>query len=127
MLSVDLINLDPLRRRVNSLRTVAEEVVDGRPAVGVREDRPDDSLTVFFDKQTYLPARFTRRTRGEPNEPDLIITLTFRDYKTFGGQKIATTRILTREVGDRRNLSTIRIADFKVLDTVDAALFGRPN
>ena len=126
-----LINFAALRDPSSKVEPALGEVVEGRPAVGLKVTRSDGAFTIFFDAESGLPVKGILRTHPPPAPrpvQGLTLTMTLRDYKDVGGLKVATRRIAQAASGGvQKQVTAVDIIDFKVLDKVDPATFARPE
>jgi hypothetical protein len=120
-LEVIPITILPLKGKGFKVESAAEEKVDGKPAAGIKVTPPDGKdFTLYFDKETGLPAKVVARVVGFQGEENTNES-TFKDYKDFGGLKKAT-KVETRRDGE--DFIKSEISDFKVLDKVDPKTFS---
>jgi len=90
--------------------------IGGHPAVSF------DGYTIAFDPQTGLPSRV--RTLDYDNVwGDVTYDLVLSEWRDFGGQKIATSRI--HELNGKRVIET-KFTDVTINPSVDAARFEVP-
>jgi hypothetical protein len=106
------------------LAAAAEEKVDGKPAAGIKVTAPDGKdFTLYFDKETGLPAKLVAQVSGFQGD-EFTMETTFTDYKEFDGIKKATKAESKR---DGQAFVKSEISEFKVLDKVDPKIFSEPE
>ena len=128
------VNLAPLRDGTSKIEPAGEQAVEGKPAVGLKVTRPDVTFTIYFDRESGLPVRCDRRL---PPNSDSVEQVAFREYKDFGGLKVATSRVTIRVATSRATIraagaapwmtALTEVTDFKALGKVDPATFARPD
>jgi hypothetical protein len=121
---VVLLTLVPLKGKEFKLAVAGEEKVNGKRAAGIKVTGPDKKdFTLFFDKESGLLVKMVVKVIGFGNN-EVTQEMTFGDYKEFDGIKKAT-KIVNKRDGER--FQDIEIAEFKVLDKVDAKTFEEPK
>jgi hypothetical protein len=106
------------------LATAGEDKVDGKPAVGLKVTGPDGKdFTIYYDKETGLPVKQVARVVGFQGE-EFTQESTYSNFKDFGGVKRASKIVATR---DGEKFLDEEVAEFKLLDKVDAAAFAEPQ
>jgi hypothetical protein len=124
-LQVIPIVLLPIRRNDFKYEAAGEGQVGGKPALALKITAPDGKdFTLFFDKDTGLPAKEVARL-DVPGGREAIAETTFSDYKDFGGIKKAT-KIEVTTTGFGSGFSQV-ITDFEVLDKVADDTFAEPK
>lgn len=114
----------PLKGKGFKTELAGEEKVNDRPAVGVKATGPDGKeFTLYFDKETGLPAKLVAKVVGLTGEEATQET-TYSGYKEMGGIQKATKLESKR---DGQKFSAQEVTEFKVLDKVDAKTFGKPE
>ena len=128
-LDAALVNLAPLRDPSAQVERAGGEEVDGRPAVGLRVARPGGgTLTTYFDKESGLPVKGVARWPAPDGGRDTAHTTTCREFKEFGGLKVATRRVSTNDTGGVRRVSVVTdVVGFRLLDRVDPKTFAKPE
>ena len=122
------VNLAPLRDGSSKVEASGEEAVDGRPAVGLKVTRPEGTFTLYFDKESGLPVRWKSRVILQTGSPGRDYSMTYHDYKDFGGLKVATRRLWSSiQGGEQKGNLVMDLTDFKALDKVDPATFAKPE
>jgi hypothetical protein len=113
-----------LKGKGYKLEAAGETKVDDKPALGVKVTGPDDKdFTIFFDKDSGLPARVVARVAGfQGNE--FTQETTYKDYKDFDGIKKAT-RVVSKRDGE--DFAKSEVTEFKVLDKADPQAFTEPS
>jgi hypothetical protein len=115
--------LSPLKDPAYKVEAKGEEKVDGKPANVLKVTAPDGKdLTLYLDRESGLPVKMVAVVTGFGGE-DFTQENTFADYKDFNGIKKATKVTAKR---DGEPFLTQTITEFKLLDTVDPALFKKP-
>jgi len=100
------------------------EDVGGKPTDAIKATGPDGKdFTLFFDKETSLPAKVVARVVGFNGE-EFTQETTYADYKDMGGIKVASKVVASR---DGQKFLDQEISDFKVLDKVDPEAFTEPK
>jgi hypothetical protein len=113
----------PLKAPSFRLESVADATVDGKPCAGVRVTGPDKKpFTLYFDKQSGLPARLVARMTGFMGEDYDQETL-FSDYREVEGIRKAM-RIVVKRDGER--FLEQKLTEFRVLKDVPPATFEPP-
>jgi hypothetical protein len=106
------------------LSKTTNDNLDGKPVVGVEITGPDGKdFTIFFDKESGLPAKFVAKVMGFMGE-EVKQETTFSNYKDFAGIKKATKTVTKR---DGEPFLSQELVEFKVLDTVAPKLFEEPK
>ena len=106
------------------LAAAPEEKVDGKPAAGIKVTAPDGKdFTLYFDKETGLPAKLVAKVSGFQGD-EFTMETSFQDYKEFDGIKKATK---TESKRDGQAFVKGEISEFKVLDKVDPKIFSEPE
>jgi hypothetical protein len=106
------------------LAAAAEEKTDGKPAAGIKVTAPDGKdFTLYFDKETGLPAKLVAKVSGFQGD-EFTMETTFQDYKEFDGIKKATK---AESKHDGQAFVKSEISEFKVLDKVDPKIFSEPE
>jgi hypothetical protein len=101
-----------------------DQKVDDKPAAGIKVTAPDGKdFTLYFDKETGLPAKLVAKMAGFQGE-EFTKETTFKDYKEFDGIRKATKAESKR---DGQTFVKSEISEFKVLDKVDPKLFSEPE
>ena len=80
-------------------------------------------FTLYFDKETGLPAKLVAKVSGFQGD-EFTMETTFKDYKEFDGIKKATK---TESKRDGQDFVKSEISEFKVLDKVDPKIFSEPE
>jgi hypothetical protein len=123
-LSVVPITILPLKTKAFKVETAGEEKVGGKAAVGIKATGPDGKdFTLYFDKETGLPAKLVAKVHGFMGE-EFTLETTYSDYKEMGGIKKATKAVSTR---DGEKFQSHEVTEFKVLDKVDPKTFTEPE
>ena len=113
-----------LKAKDFKLESAGEEKVGDKPAAVVKVTAPDGKdFKLYFAKDTGLPVKIVATVVGFMGDEAAQET-TFGDYKDFGGIKKAT-KLETKRGGEK--FMTQEIAEFKVLDSVDAKTFEEPK
>ncbi len=106
------------------LAAAADEKVGDKPAAGIKVTAPDGKdFTLYFDKETGLPAKLVAKVSGFQGD-EFTMETTFKDYKEFDGIKKATKAESKR---DGQAFVKSEISEFKVLDKVDPKIFSEPE
>jgi len=113
-----------LNEKGYKLEAADEQKVGDKPAAGIKVTTPDGKdFTIYFDKETGLPARVVAKVVGFDGQ-EFTQETTYKDYKDFDGIKKAT------KVESKRNGQKYldqEVTDFKVLDKADADAFDEPK
>jgi hypothetical protein len=114
----------PLLGNGFTAEAAGEEKVNGKPAVGVKIKGPDGKdFTLYFDKETGLPAKEVARVvdlmGNEFNQETL-----YGAYKDIAGIKKATKNETKR---DGESFLEAELTEFKALDKVDHKTFAKPE
>ncbi len=118
-LTMTSITVMPIREY--RLESIDDEEVGGRPAVGLKVHPPDHKeFKIYFDKESGLPVRLIARVVGF-NNTESTQEWTFSDYRVVGGIRRAMKIEIKR---DGEPFQKIEVIDFKVLDKVNASVFG---
>jgi hypothetical protein len=113
-----------LKEKGYKLEAADEQKVLDKPAVGIKVTGPDGKdFTIYFDKESGLPARIVARVIGFDGQ-EFTQETTVTDYKEFDGIKKATKSESKR---DGEEFVKAEITDLKVLDKVDAKTFAAPE
>jgi len=114
----------PLTGKGFKLEAVAEEKIDGKPAVGLKITGSDAKpFTLFFDAKTGLPVKQVAKVVGFRGD-EFTQETTFTDYKDFDGVKKAT------KIESKRNGTKFiehQISEFKALKKVEPKTFAEPD
>jgi RNA polymerase sigma factor (sigma-70 family) len=116
-------SLLPLKGKEYQLSLLAEAMVNGRPAVGVKvaaKGRPD--LSLFFDKETGLLAKRERRV-ADGMGGHVTEIFFFSDYQETAKVKVAR-KIAT--FADDKHVAELRISEVEFLDKVEDKAFDPP-
>jgi hypothetical protein len=114
----------PLKSKEFKLASIAEENVDGKPAVGIKATAPDGKdFSIYFDKDSGLPAKTVAKVVGFMGD-EFTQETTFSDYKEMAGIKKAT-KIVAKRNGEK--FQDHQISEFKILDKVDPKVFTEPQ
>jgi outer membrane lipoprotein-sorting protein len=114
----------PLKSKDFKIAAAPEENVDGKPAVGIKATAPDGKdFTIYFDKDTGLPARIVAKVAGFMGD-EYTQETTFGDYREMAGIKKAT-KIQVKRDGEK--FQDFQVTEFKILDKVDPKLFTEPQ
>ena len=114
----------PLKGKEFKVAAIAEENVEGKPAVGIKVTAPDGKdFRLYFDKESGLPVRMVARVVGFMGE-EFTQETTFTDYKEMAGIKKAT-KILSKRDGEK--FQEHQTIEFKVLNKVDPKVFTEPQ
>jgi hypothetical protein len=106
------------------IELASEQQIDGKPAVGIKVTGPDKKdFTLYFDKESGLPAKAVARVMGFGGE-EFNQETTYADYKDFGGIKKATKVEVKR---DGETFVSQEVTDFKVMGKPDADTFAEPK
>jgi hypothetical protein len=106
------------------LAAADEQKIGDKPAAGIKVTPPDGKdFTIYFDKESGLPARVVAKVIGFDGQ-EFTQETTYKDYKDFGGIKKATKADSKR---DGEDFVKSEITEFKVLDKVDAKTFDEPS
>jgi hypothetical protein len=106
------------------LAAAAEEKVGDKLAAGIKVTAPDGKdFTIYFDKETGLPAKLVAKVPGFQGD-EFTMETTFKDYKEFDGIKKSTKAESKR---DGQAFVKSETSEFKVLDKVDPKLFSEPE
>jgi hypothetical protein len=117
------VTLLPLKKEPFKTEPAGEQKINDKPAAGVKVTGPDGKThTIYFDPQTNLPARIVAEVTDF--QGDATHETTISDYKDFGGVKKAT-KIKVKRDGEK--FIDSEVTEFKVLDTVDAKTFEKPE
>lgn len=118
-----------LKNKAFQLSAVGEEMVDDRPAVGIRvvhKGRPDVNL--YLDKGNGLPVKCELRAKGFAGQFNLFEEKTFEmllsDYKDDAGLKHFTKVTIK---ADGRLVMELELTKVEPLEMLDAATFERPK
>lgn len=117
-----LTTLMPLDRREFTLTPLAEEKINGKPAVGVKvSSKGHADVRLFFDRDSSLLVRASRKASesGVPFEQEYH----FGDHKEFEGVRLPTR--LTELRDGKRTTELINIS-YKFPRTLEASAFDRP-
>jgi hypothetical protein len=113
----------PLKQAPFKTESAGEETVNGKPADGVKVTGPvGKPYTVFFDRETHLPAKVVSVATDFAGEA--THETTFADYKESDGIKRAT-KIKVKRNGE--DFVDAELTEFKVLDAPDAKAFEKPE
>jgi hypothetical protein len=105
------------------LEAADEQKVGDKPAAGIKVTTPDGKdFTIYFDKETGLPARVVAKVVGFDGQ-EFTQETTLKDYKEFDGIKKATKADSKRDGEDFVKSET---TEFKVLNKVDPKTFEEP-
>lgn len=114
------ITILPLKDKKFKLETIADDTVDGKPAVGLKVTAPDSKdFKLYFDKETGLPVKLVAKVMGFMGQ-EFTQETTFSDYKEMAGIKKAT-KVVSKRNGEK--FIDQKITEFKVLDKVDPKTF----
>jgi hypothetical protein len=112
-----------LKEKGYKLEAADEQKVDDRPAAGIKVTSADGKdFTIYFDKETGLPARTVAKVIGFDGQ-EFTQETTYKDYKEFDGIKKATKSESKR---DGEAFIKSEVTEFKVLDKADAKAFSEP-
>jgi hypothetical protein len=122
-LAQQVATLLPLRKDTSfGLAPLPEMKIDGKPTLGVRVSRKGmNDIQLFFDKETHLLIRMTRRASEAGSAVDKEET--YADYKEFDGVKLPIR--IVQSVGGKKVLE-ISEATYKFPGKLEDAIFGRP-
>jgi hypothetical protein len=113
-----------LKQKGFKLEAADEQKIGDKPAAGIKVTAPDGKdFTLYFDKETGLPARIVAKVVGFDGQ-EFTQETTLKDYKDFGGIKRATKSESKRNGED---FVKAEITEFKILDKVDAKTFDEPT
>jgi hypothetical protein len=116
--------LVPLTEKGFKVASAPDDMVDGKPAAGIKVTAPDGKdFKLYFDKQSGLPVKLVATVAGFMGGEFEQVT-TFANYKDFGGIKKATKIVSTR---DGQKFMESEITDFAVVDKLDPKLFAEPK
>ena len=119
-------NLAPLLDGASKVERAGEGSVDGRPAVLLKVAPPDGGgFTMSFDKESGLPVEQSFPGRHAVRQARQTTSL--RDYKDFGGLKVATHRVTAFEVRGTKMAEVFQVLGFTPLGRVDPATFAKPE
>ena len=105
------------------VKSAPDEKVDGKDAACIEATGPDGKdFKLFFDKATGLPVKAVAKVIGFSGE-ELTQESLFKDYKDFGGLKVAT-KVEIKHDGEK--FLKFDASDFKKLDQVDPKTFANP-
>lgn len=114
------VTLTPLKGKDYKLETLAGEMIDNKPAVGLKITPPDGKeFRLYFDAESGLPIRVTAKVNGFDGVETTEET-TFSDYQEMAGIKKAT-RVVSRRDGEP--FLTLQVSEFKLLEQVDPKTF----
>jgi hypothetical protein len=146
-LAVIPITILPLKGKEFKVEAIGEEMVGGKPAVGIKvtvpgskANTPDTKVTasdskvtapegkdfkLYFDKESGLPVKLVAKVAGFQGG-EFTQETTFSDYKEMGGIQKAT-KIVSKRNGEK--FMEQEITEFKVLDKdkVDPKTFTEPS
>jgi hypothetical protein len=112
-----------LKEKGYKLEAADEQKVGDKPAAGIKVTTPDGKdFTIYFDKETGLPARVVAKVVGFDGQ-EFTQETTLKDYKDFDGIKRATKADSKRDGEDFVKSET---SEFKALDKVDPKTFEEP-
>lgn len=113
-----------LKEKGYKLEAADEQKVNDKPALGIKVTGPDGKdFTIYFDKESGLPARIVARVVGFDGQ-EYTQETTVWDYKEFDGIKKATKYTSKR---DGEDLVKAEVSEVKLLDKVDAKTFAAPD
>jgi len=113
-----------LKEKGYKLESADEQTIGGKPAVGIKVTGPDGKdFTVYFDKESGLPARVVAKVIGFDGQ-EFTQETNVKDYKEFDGIKKATKSDSKR---DGEEFVKAEISDVKFLDKVDPKTFAEPE
>jgi hypothetical protein len=117
------VTLLPLKQEPFKTDAAGGQKVNDKPAPGVKVTGPDGKThTIYFDPQSGLPGKIVADVTDF--QGDATQETTISDYKDFGGVKKATKLKVKR---DGEKFIESELTDFKVLDSVDAKTFEKPQ
>jgi hypothetical protein len=118
------ITILPLRSPQFRIQAVSQEEIGGRPAASIQAIGPDGKdFKLYFDKETGLPSKLLASVADFDGNAYIQETY-FRDYKTIGGIKKATSIELKR---DGARFQEHHLTEFRVLDKIDPEIFQPPR
>jgi hypothetical protein len=110
-----------LKDKAFKVEAIGEEMVDGKPAVGVKVTAPDKKdFKLYFDKQSGLPVKQEAKIVGSRAGDAVMQETTYGDYKEMAGIQKAT-KVVVKRNGEK--FQEQKITEFKVLDKVDPRAF----
>jgi hypothetical protein len=116
--------LQPLREEGFKLEPAGEQMVDGKPALGVKVTAKNGKdFTVYFDKENGLPVKLIATVMGFMGD-EFTQETTFSAYKDFGGLK-QPTHIESKRDGEP--FVSQDITEFKTLESVPDSTFAEPQ
>jgi hypothetical protein len=114
----------PLLGNGFKVEPAAAEKVNGKPAAGIKVTPKDGKVfTLYFDEESGLPVKEVAKVLDFMGTEFTQETL-FSDYKDFGAIKTATKTVSKR---DGEPLLEAELTEFKVLDSVGAKTFAKPE
>jgi hypothetical protein len=122
-LTVTPVTVLPLKGKGFKLSSADEIKVGDRPVVGVKVTGPDDKdFTIYFDKETGLPARVVAKVVGFMGD-EYTQETTYSEFKEMAGIQKAT-KVSAKRDGSKFVEQTV--TEFKALEKVDPKLFAEP-
>jgi hypothetical protein len=114
----------PLKGKDFKVEAAPEEKVNGKPADVLKGTGPDGKpFTLYFDKETHLPARIVAKVMGMQGE-ELLQETSFNDFKDFDGTKHAS-KFETKRDGNA--FSKQELLEYKIVEKPDPSLFEEPK
>ena len=117
-----LLTLVPLKKDGFDLTPLADKMVDGKPAAGLKvASRGHFEARLYFDKASNLLVKVERQSR----EPGFEVNkeYLFGGHKDFDGVKLPTTRM---ELFNGKKFVGVTSTTYRFLGKVDDAAFARP-
>ena len=113
-----------LRDKTVELSALGEVKVNGRPALGVKvTTKGHRDLDLFFDKETSLLAKVSRRMVDPMTEQELTEERIITEYQEVEGQKAAKKVVVNR---DGKKFLEAEVLEVKYPTTIDENEFGKP-
>lgn len=116
--------LAPLKGKEYKLSALAEEKIDGKPAVGMLvANKQHRDVKLYFDKESGLLVKSERKVKDPDTGKENTEEVLFSNYKEVSGIKIAT-RFTVKTAG--KTSAEAEMTDIKPTDKLDAKLFEKP-
>jgi hypothetical protein len=114
----------PLTGKSFKVESAGEETINDKPAALLKVTGPDGKdFTIAFGKDTGLPVRVVARVIGFQGQ-EFTLETTYSDYREIDGIKRAMKIEVKR---DGQTFVVQEVAEYKVLDKVDAQTFAEPQ
>ncbi len=119
-LAIVPVTILPLKGKDFKVESIADEMVGGKPAAGLKVTAPDKKdFKIYFDKETGFPVKTVATVAGFMGD-EFTQETTYSDYKEMAGIQKATKVKATRN-GEKFIVQ--EVTEFKALDKVDPKTF----